>query len=98
MATEQVHIAQQDIPAPGHDDPTVVAFRAGDVIPPAWFEQHTRFLKDAAQDGPELVKSVAPGKAGETSQRAMEQAATQPQPTQASTTNTSGGAPRNTAG
>jgi hypothetical protein len=88
MAQEQVHIAQQDIPAPGHDDPTVVAFRAGDEIPPAWFEQHQRFLKDAAQDGPELVKSVAPAKAGEVSQQAQEQA--RPQQVQASSTQPTG--------
>lgn len=98
MATEQVHIAQQDIPAPGYSDPTVVAFRAGDVIPPAWVEQHARTLKDLAGDGPALVKAVAPAKAGEESQRAIETAATLPQPTQASTTNTSGNAPRNAAG
>jgi hypothetical protein len=89
MATEQVHIAQQDIPAPGHSDPTVVAYRAGDVMHPEWVKQHAAFLKEAAQDGPELVKAVSPAKAGEESRRAMERAAVTPSPVQASTTNPS---------
>lgn len=75
---DQVIIAQADIPAPGHDDPTIVAYRAGDVVHPEWAAQHKAFLKEAAQDGPELVKSVSPAKAGEASQRA--QAAGAPSP------------------
>jgi hypothetical protein len=90
MAQEQVIIAQADIHAPGYDDPTVVAYRAGDIVHPAWAEQHAAYLKEAAQDGTELIKTVSPAKAGEASQKAMEQSSTRPQTVQPSATQPSG--------
>jgi hypothetical protein len=98
MAQEQVHIAQQDIPAPGYDDPTVVAFRAGDTIPPAWAEQHDKFLKELAGDGPALVKSVSPGKAGDEAQRSRQRASELPSLAAPATTTPSSNAPTNAPG
>jgi hypothetical protein len=77
MAQEQVYIATRDIPAPGYG-PDIVAFRAGDVIPPAWAEQHAQTLKDLAGDGPELVARVSPAKAGQVSERAQREQAGEP--------------------
>lgn len=78
MAQEQQIIAARDIPAPGHDDPTVVAFRAGDLVPPAWAEQHAATLKELQGDGPELLTRVSPAKASETAQRARDEQASSP--------------------
>jgi hypothetical protein len=68
--SDQQYVAQQDIPAPGYDDPLIVAFRAGDVIPPEWFEQHQSALKELAQGGPELVAKVSPAKVGDAAEKA----------------------------
>lgn len=78
MTQEQVIIATRDIPAPGHDDPTVVAFRAGDTVPATWADQHKATLKELAGDGPELIRRVSPAKAPEASAKAQAEQAGEP--------------------